>query len=238
MQLSIIWMVVFSISVFFSTLNAYAQPGKLPGLKETAVYLEKELKALPCKTEVYYSSKDNGSKDDQHRLWSTGVIGFKLTSDQKIKLIKKNSIKHQGLGGSNDSFESWENISIFPSMKKYSYKLVTRTGRNGGCFDWIFYCEGKNKCVESSVINKQNDNNGSMDDEGPFLDRNFGFYLSGKATDQERFKRAFDHLFSLMEKKEKQKEAADPFAAPTPKKESNPPTATDEPTGSNVIILD
>jgi hypothetical protein len=238
MQRSIIWIAFFLVSVFFSTLNASAQSGKLPGLKGTVSYLEKQLKALPCKTDVYYSSKNGGSKDDQHRLWSTGVMSFKLIPDQKIKLLKKESIKHQDMGGPNDDFESWVSVSIFPQMEKLSYKLVTRPGRNGGCFGWIFYCEENDKCVENSVIKKQSDKNGPTDNEGPFLDPDFGFFLSGNEADQERIKRAFNHLFSLMEKKEKQQEAADPFAAPTSGKEPNSPTIIDEPTSSNVIILD
>jgi hypothetical protein len=233
MQLSIIWITFFSISVFFPTLNAYAQSGKMPGLKGTVYYIEKQLKALPCKTNF------------NDRFSSAEVTGFKLTAKNKIK-ITETLLSINQLNGKSQVDTNTESILIYPRIPKFSYKLNQKTFKRDdtvsydiqyGCYEWRFYCENHNKCIEGihnygkSYYTKEPRSKSSLYNLA-------GFVLSGNEADQERIKRAFDHLFSLMEKKEKQQESTDPFAAPTSEKEPKSPTVIDEPTGSDVIILD
>jgi hypothetical protein len=233
MQLSIKWIAFFSISVFFSTLNAYAQSGKLPGLKGTVSYLEKQLKALPCKTNF------------NDRFSSTEVTGFKLTAKNKIQITEKLLTIDQHNEKSQVDTNT-ESILVYPRMPKFSYKLNQKTFKHGdtlsydilyGCYEWRFYCENHNKCIEGIHNYGKSDYTKEPRSKSSLYNL-AGFVLSGNEADQERIKRALDHLFSLMEKKEKQQESADPFAAPTSKKEPKSPTVIDEPTDSNVIILD
>jgi hypothetical protein len=234
MKLSIIWITFFSISVFFSTLNAYAQSGKLPGLKGTVSYIEEQLKALPCKTNI-----DN-------KFHTNEITGFKLTDKNKIKITEKVFTIDQSNGDSVVT-ENHKKHKVFPRIPKFSYVLTKDTYKNGdkvlypneyGCYNWSISCEGGIKCVEQTIYMGKS---AFIKKEGEslfLLTSGEGFYLGGKATDQERVRRAFEHLLSLMKKKEEQQEAADPFAAPTSEKKPNPPIVIDEPADSNVIILD
>jgi hypothetical protein len=234
MQLSIIGITFFLVSVFFSTLNAYAQSGKLPGIKGTVSYLEKQLKALPCKTDI------------NNKFHTDEITGFKLTDKNKIKVSEKVFTINQSNGDSVVT-GNHKKHKIFPRMPKFSYEMNENKTKykdevlysdEYGCYNWSFSCEGDMKCVEQTIYIGKSAYQKKGGKSLTLLTSGEGFSLGGNEADQERIKRAFEHLFSLMKKKEKQQESADPFAAPTSEKESKSPTVSDEPSGSNVIILD